>query len=129
MDTMQTPDPQRDLVTEIALQLRLYGVHEIVIDDCTDQRLVDVRWAVLRAGRMLGARPSIQLLTRGGQSPTSLTVIITGGDPAGPDSSRTRVGLDALLQAVMDEPAPTRAPLRLVPRPTRRRRAPAVHAG
>jgi len=128
VNTMQTPDPQCDLMTEIALQLRLYGVHEIVIDDCTDQRLVDVRWAVLRAGRMLGARPSIELCTRAGQSPTSLTVIITGGDPAGAECSRARAGLDALLQAVMDEPAPTRAPLRLVPRQSARRRTRAAHA-
>ena len=114
----QAADPRGDLAVKITLQLRLYGVHEIVIDDCTDQRLVDVRWAVLQAGRALGARPTVTLSNPAGQPPTSVTVTITSAEHADPSCTKARAGLDKLLRAVLEEQPTTCAPRRAIPRQT-----------
>jgi hypothetical protein len=45
-----------DLVAEIARTLQQAGFYHVTLDAWPSQRLVDLRWAALSAGRLLGRR-------------------------------------------------------------------------
>jgi hypothetical protein len=49
----------RDLVPVIVSQLELAGEYRVTLDPTEAQRLVDIRWAALSAGRLLGRRVGV----------------------------------------------------------------------
>lgn len=55
-ETESPQDPRDDLVSEIADQLREHGEYVAEVDPRPNQRMVDLRWASLKAGRRLGRR-------------------------------------------------------------------------
>ena len=70
-----TGDDRDDLVREIAENLREHGAYVADVDPRPNQRLVDLRWASLRAGRRLGLRTRMHVVS--GASPREPLVRIT----------------------------------------------------
>lgn len=69
------------MVPVIATQLDETGEYRAVLDSSAMQQLVDLRWAALRAGRLLGRRVKVtttQAVTSGG-APVLARVTFTSG--------------------------------------------------
>jgi hypothetical protein len=93
-------DRRRDLAIEIASELWLYGEYVVELDPMPAQRFVDVRWAALEAGHLLGARAEIRV-TEVRRKPDSLVrVSVRYIDPSGRSLKRAQDGLDSLLRSV-----------------------------
>jgi hypothetical protein len=56
MAEASSPDPHEDLVNEIAEQLQEHNQYTADLDPSPHQRIIDLRWASLLAGRRLGVR-------------------------------------------------------------------------
>ena len=93
-------DRQWDLAVDIAADLWLYGEYVVELNPFTAQRMVDVHWAALQAGRLLGARAKIHVGERRHLADPRVTVSVTYLDPNGRGLERVQAGLDALLQSV-----------------------------
>jgi hypothetical protein len=52
----------QDLVPDIARQLEEFGEYRITLDPRSPQRVIDVRWAALGAGRALGRRVRVDTI-------------------------------------------------------------------
>jgi hypothetical protein len=91
-------DPLWDLVLVIADQLWSYGEYSVVIDPVPTQQLVDVQWAGLQAGRIIGAPTDVEI-TRYGSGP-AVIVRVTYVDPDGLGLVRAQQRLDALRLSV-----------------------------
>ena len=78
-------DVQEDLAVGIARQLELEGTCVRLVRSIPQQRVVDVRWAAKRAGRMIGqhVRTSVTHLS---ERPDSDVAIVVTVDPASPST-------------------------------------------
>lgn len=75
------------MVPVIATQLDETGEYRAVLDPCAMQQLVDLRWAALRAGRLLGRRVKVtttQAVTTGGAPVLARVTFISGHGSAIP---------------------------------------------
>ena len=61
VDATPPGDPGEELVDEIADHLREHGEYVANVDPRPNQRMVDLRWASLKAGRRLGIRTRIHV--------------------------------------------------------------------
>jgi len=101
MGTQGSNDPQWDRVVEIASKLWIDGEYVVELDPSPTQRFVDLHWAALQAGRVLGGRATIQTSgPRGPQDPT-VTVTVRYLDPDGRGLQRAEEGLEKLLRQVL----------------------------
>lgn len=66
-----------DLVAEIARHLADAGEHRLTLAPGHPQRLVDLRWAALRAGRQLGRRVRVVTSRAVNTGDTPITVRVT----------------------------------------------------
>lgn len=107
-------DRQWDLAIDIASELWLYGEYAVELDPLPAQRLVDVRWAALEAGRLLGARAVIRVTETRPMPDPRVTVSVRYVDPSGRSLQRAQEGLDALLRSVQN--AQSRNDTRAAPR-------------
>ena len=89
--------PLWDLVLEIADQLWAYGEYAVVMEAVPIQRLVDVQWAGLQAGRIIGAPTEVEITRCGGPA---VIVRITYVDPDGLGLVRAQERLDDLRRSV-----------------------------
>lgn len=99
-DRTAPKDPQWDLALEIASALWLHGECVLLVDPHPRQSLVDVRWAALQAGRLLGVRAKVNVAEPDGSGLPLLTATITFVDPGGRGRTRAQEGLEALLRSV-----------------------------
>jgi hypothetical protein len=100
-DTSESGEnPHWDLVVDIASELWLYGEYVVELDPLPAQRLVDVHWAALQAGHLLGARPRIRVTQTLRKPDPRVTVRVRYVDPDGRSLQRAQEGLDALLRSV-----------------------------
>lgn len=78
-------DVQEDLAVEIARELELDGTCVRLFESVPQQRVVDVRWAAKRAGRMIGqhVRTSETRLSERPYSDIAVVVIV---DPRSPSA-------------------------------------------
>jgi hypothetical protein len=95
-------DRQWDLAIEIASELWLYGEYVVEMDALPAQALVDVRWAALEAGHLLGARAKISVTETRRTPCRRVTVSVRFVDPNGRGLQRAQEGLDALLRSVQE---------------------------
>jgi hypothetical protein len=95
-------DRQWDLAIDIASELWLYGEYVVEMDPLPAQRLVDVQWAALEAGHLLGARATIRVTETRRKPDPRVTVRVTFVDPNGRGLQRAQEGLDALLRSVQE---------------------------
>jgi hypothetical protein len=74
---------QEDLAVEIARELELDGTCVLMVESIPQQRVVDVRWAAKRAGRMIGkhVRTSVTHLS---ERPYSDVAVVVSVDPRSP---------------------------------------------
>lgn len=93
-------DRQWDLAIDIASELWLYGEYVVELDPLPAQRLVDIRWAALEAGHLLGARAEIRVTQTRREPDPRVTVSVRFVDPHGRSLQRAQEGLDALLRSV-----------------------------
>jgi len=93
-------DPHWDLAIDIAADLWLYGEYVVEMESFPTQRLVDVQWAALQAGRLLGAQAKIDVSEQSCTTEPRVTVTVTFVDPNGRGLERAQKGLDALLRSV-----------------------------
>jgi len=92
------PDPLWELVLEVADQLWSCGEYSAVIDPVPIQRLVDVQWAGLQAGRIIGAPTDVEITRYAAGS--AVIVRVTYDDPDGRGLIRAQHRLDALRRSV-----------------------------
>jgi hypothetical protein len=85
-------------VLEIANELWSYGEYSVVMAPVPTQRLVDVQWSGLQAGRIIGTPTEVEI-TRCGSGPAVL-VRVTYVDPDGLGLVRAQERLDALRRSV-----------------------------
>lgn len=80
-----------DLVPDIARQLEDSGEYRVSFVPVDPQRLVDLRWAALGAGRMIGRRVHV-VVSRAQVDPgnTPITVRVTCGPMSRPNIPRQR---------------------------------------
>jgi hypothetical protein len=95
-------DPQWDLAIDIAADLWLYGEYVVEVKPYPVQQVVDIHWAALQAGRVLGAQAKVQVGERSRTTDPLVTVSVTFVDPDGRGLERAQKGLDALLRSVHD---------------------------
>ena len=95
-------DRHWDLTLDIASELWLYGEYVVELDPLPAQRLVDIRWAALQAGHLLGARAKIHITETRSVPDRRVTVRIRFVDPNGRSLRRAQEGLDALLRSVLE---------------------------
>jgi hypothetical protein len=69
--------PHDGIVTEIARQLEDGGEYRITFLPSGPQRLVDVRWAALSAGRVVGRRVRVAVTRAAVDPSTPITVRVT----------------------------------------------------
>lgn len=91
-------DPLWDLVLEIADQLWSYGEYSVVLEPVPTQGLVDVQWAGLQAGRIIGSPTDVEITRCAGGS--AVVVRVTYVDPDGLGMVRAQERLDALRRSV-----------------------------
>lgn len=74
-----------DLAVEIARELELEGTCVRLVESMPPQRVVDVRWAAKRAGRMIGqhVRTSVTQLSERPYGDVAVVVIV---DPRSPSA-------------------------------------------
>ena len=96
-------DPQWDLALDIASKLWFYGEHTIDMDPRPHQRLVNVRWAALQAGRLLGVRAKTTVTGPFSRTDPTVRVTITFHDPDGRNRARAQDGFDALLRCMREQ--------------------------
>jgi hypothetical protein len=94
-------DRQWDLAIDIASELWLRGEYVVELDPLPAQRLVDVQWAALQAGHLLGAEASI-CVTKHRLLDPRVTVTVRYVDPTGRGLQRAQEGLDNLLRSVLE---------------------------
>lgn len=102
-------DRRWDLAIDIASELWLYGEYVVELDPLPAQRLVDVHWAALEAGHLLGARAKIRVTATRRWPDPRVTVTVRYVDPNGRDLRRAQEGLDALLRSVQKAQSHKRA--------------------
>jgi hypothetical protein len=75
------PTLPADLVPVIAVHLDDAGEYRVMLDPGVPQQLVDLRWAALRAGRMLGRRVKVSTTqaVRSGNEPIMARVTFASG--------------------------------------------------
>ena len=93
-------DRRWDLAIDIASELWLYGEYVVELDPLPAQRLVDVRWAALVAGRLLGARAEFRVTEVRREPDPLVRVTVRYVDANGRSLERAQEGLDALLRSV-----------------------------
>lgn len=100
-DQMIAPkDHQWDLTLEIASALWFRGECVLLVDPHPLQQLVDVRWAALQAGRLLGVRAKVEVSEPASARCPIVTATITFDDLDGRGRTRAQAGLEALLRSV-----------------------------
>jgi len=99
-------DPQWDLVLEIASKLWYYGEHLFVVYPSPHHRLVDLQWAALQAGRLLGVRAKVKVSCPFSETDPRVTLTITFEDPTGRVRSRAQDGFERLLHEVRQQSKP-----------------------
>lgn len=97
MASARPEDPLWELVLEIADRLWVYGEYAVVMERVPTQPLVDVQWAGLQAGRLIGTQTDVQVIPCGG---LNVTVRVTFVDPDGRGLVRAQQRLDALRRSV-----------------------------
>lgn len=95
--------PQWDLTLEIASGLWYDGEYTFVVSPEKQQKLVDVHWAALQAGRLLGVRSKVRFRGPSTFDDPTISVTVTFTDPGGLGRKRARDGFEKLLQAVREE--------------------------
>ena len=93
-----TPDPQWDYTLAIRAALELHGRFEAEVDLRDTQAIVDLRWAALQAGRLLGAGVTVDLgaPAAGVEHIVSASVLLVDGS----DRCRAEEGLRRLRECV-----------------------------
>ena len=93
-----TPDPQWDYTLAIRAALELHGHFEAEVDLRDSQAVVDLRWAALQAGRLLGARVKVDLGAPAADAEhiVSASVLLVDGS----DRARAEEGLGRLRECV-----------------------------
>jgi hypothetical protein len=104
MNAEPTMDPHWDLVIEIAAKLWVHGTYEVELVPVPAQRFVDLQWAARQAGKVLGARSSVDVSPPRGarDGPVTVTVTITYVDAGGHGDRRAEAGLEALMRQVLE---------------------------
>jgi hypothetical protein len=102
-ETGRPDDPLWVLTLEIASKLWFYGEYVFDLDPHPHQRLVNVRWAALQAGRLLGVRAKTTVTGPLSRTDPTVTVTITFDDPDGRTRVRAQEGFDALLRSVREQ--------------------------
>ena len=95
-------DPRWDLTLEIASRLWFYGEYAFQVAPNPQQELVDLHWAALQAGRLLGGRAKVKVARPFFGADPTVTVTITFADPDGRARARAQDGVDALLRSVQE---------------------------
>ena len=103
MKDRQQRHPQWDLTLEIASGLWYDGDYSFVVSPENQQELVDVHWAALQAGRLLGVRSKVRVRGPATSQDPAITVTVTFTDPGGLGRKRAREGFEKLLQSVREE--------------------------
>jgi hypothetical protein len=103
MRSESNDDPQWDLVLEIASKLWYYGEYTVALDPSPHQRLIDIHWAALQAGRLLGVRAKVRVTGPFSQTDPLVSVNITFEDAAGRARSRAQDGFERLLREVRQQ--------------------------
>jgi hypothetical protein len=96
-------DPQWELTLEIASKLWYYGQYTFDLDPSPQQRLVDVHWAALQAGRLLGVRAKINVSAPSSKTEPTVTVTIAFDDSDGRSRARAQEGFETLLRSVHEQ--------------------------
>jgi len=95
--------PQWDLTLDIASGLWYDGEYTFVVSPEKQQELVDIHWAALQAGRLLGARSKVRVRGPATSQDPTITVTVTLHDPGGIGRKRAREGFEQLLRSVREE--------------------------
>ena len=96
-------DPLWGLTLEIASKLWFDGRYAFEMDPLPHQRLVNVHWAALRAGRLLGVRAKVKMIGPFSRTDPTVRVTITFDDPDRRGKARAQEGLEALLRPVAEQ--------------------------
>ena len=95
-------DPQWELTLEIASKLWFYGEHTIVLHPRPHQRLVNIQWAALQAGRLFDVRAKASVSAPFSKTDPRVAVKITFTDPTGQAMERAQERFDHLLRSVRE---------------------------
>jgi hypothetical protein len=113
----RTPDPQWDFALLIRGALDSSGSYSTEVDTRDAQSLVDLRWAALQAGRLLGVRVKVDVRDTDGQAGPIATATVHRLEPPDPETDTATPGLEKLLRCVMEAQAATRGGQTSVPTP------------
>lgn len=97
-------DPQWALTLEIASKLWFEGRCTLEVVPTPHQRVVDVHWAALQAGRLLGVRARVRVVAPFDRAHPTVTMEIVFDDLDGRARVRAEEGLEKLLRAVSGHP-------------------------
>lgn len=101
VDGRVSSDPHWNRVVEIASKLWIDGLYVVELDPSQTQRYVDLQWAALQAGRVLGGRAKIERSCARGREDPTVTVTVRYVDPDGNGLQRAEAGLEKLLRQVL----------------------------
>lgn len=104
-ESTERSDPQWDLTLEIASKLWYEGEYSFTTSPESQQRLVDVHWAALQAGRLLEVRARVRV--RGPSKHNQVTMVtVTYDDQGGRIRARAQDGIERLLDSVREDHQP-----------------------
>lgn len=117
-----TPDPQWDLTLAIRSALELGGRFTAEIDERNAQARVDLHWAALQAGRLLGSTVKVDPGARSGTdgSLLAVTVVCVGDDRN--ERARAQEGLEGLRRSVRQAQTTPCCTPAIIPHPRTARR-------
>jgi len=95
-----TPDPQWALTLAIRTALELHGRFEAEVDTRDRQSIVDLHWAGMQAGRLLGTKVKVEIgPTRGPREHTATVTVLHVAD-SGVGRILAEEGLERLRRTV-----------------------------
>lgn len=99
-DAPEQQDPQWALTLEIASKLWFLGSCTLEVVPSPFQQVVNVHWAALQAGRLLGVRTRVRVIFPLDPKHPTVTVAITFDDLDGRGKIRAEEGVEKLLRSV-----------------------------
>ena len=104
----RAPDPQWDFTLLIRGELDARGHYATEVDPRDAQAVVDLRWAALQAGRLLGVPVKVDVSTGPGPSDSIATATVRRVDVARREPDVSTPGLEKLLRCVLQAESSTR---------------------
>lgn len=95
-----TPDPQWALTLAIRTALEMHGQFEAEVDTRDRQSIVDLHWAGMQAGRLLGTKVKVDIGPTHGPRDHTATVTVCCVADGGAGRVRVQEGLQRLRRQV-----------------------------